>query len=744
MSSLRGPGWDTETFLIRPAKLAPELVCLSIAAWDGVWLYHVNDAYEPLTLYGKAAPPGRTAKEAFRWVLREPVSYGLNVAYDVAVCLAQWPDLFEEVFEAYDADKIIDVGLSQRLIDIAHGKLKAMQAAYGYSLASLERRLLKRDRSAQKEGPDIWRLRYRQLYNVPLSHWPTSATSYAVDDAIGAREVGQYQWDSEDRKYMKDSPAQARAALSLQFMMCWGVMTDEQKIKKLEEYAGDKYWELTDELVKPEHGGVVRGDDVIQRNLRWTKNIKAAKRRMVDVCREQDLPIKLTDTGYKKYIQYLKKNDSLDEEGEIPFEIVFNEEDIVNYASIDEDACRRTGDEILMAFSLRSQLHTVLYTHIEDLEKGIHTPIQPRYTTLVESGRTACSKSRTDDGKRTRSVTNGFQFQNPKRAYVWIPPGQKKPVPLFPPGIGIRECFVSRPGKFFADDDYSGLELCTGAQACKDLVGYSEMGDAMNKGLDPHLDFGATLMGISYNDALKRKHEKEVKGFRQLAKIFNFGAPGGLGKRGIVGFARGYGVVLTLEEAAQYKSDWLQKYSEWNDYFRWIRQHLELDLEMLDSDSETEAIARVVGTFAQLRVGRIRGRCKFTEACNTFFQGLGADVAKRGMWGVMKRCYTRVPGSVLYGVRPVGFIHDEILAEVDIELAHEQAYEMADVMVEEGNTLLPDYPVKCVPAISKYWCKEAEAIFDKNGRLQPYDLAREGRWQVYFDKNAEFRVSWDQ
>jgi hypothetical protein len=740
MTNLHGPGWDCETWLIRPGKLAPEMVCLSVAAWDGVWLYHRNDAYEPLTLLGTAAPPARTAKKAFRWVLRQPVSYGLNVAYDVAVCLALWPDLFEEVFEAYDNDRIIDVGLSQRLIDIAKGKLKFMQARWGYSLAGLEHRLLKRDRSGQKTGPDIWRLRYRELDDVPLKKWPREAADYAAEDAIGARDLGEYQWNSEDRKYLLDSPAQARAALSLQLMQCWGVMTDPEKIKILDTHAQEKYWNLSYKLAKPENDRLVRGTDVIQRNLQWTKDVKAAKRRMVQVCQEQGLSVKLTTTGYKKYVKYLKDN-GVEDDKVFPEEVLSGEE-IEKYASVDEDACRRTGDEILMDFSLRSQMHSIIRTHVEDLEKGVVTPIQPRYTVLVDSGRTACSKSRSDEGKRVRSSTNGFQFQNPKRAYTWIPPGEKKAVALFPPGVGIRECFISRPNKLFGDNDFSGLELCTGAQACKDLVGYSKLADALNAGLDPHLDFGATLMGISYNDALKNKHDKEVKFYRQLAKIFNFGAPGGLGKRGIVAFARGYGVILNEEQAKQYKSDWLFKYPEWNDYFNWIRSQLELDLEELDSDSETEAIARVVGTFEQLRVGRFRGRCKFTEACNTFFQGLGADVSKRAMWGVTKRCYMQVPGSVLYGVRPVGFIHDEILAEVDIDMAHEQAYEMAQVMCDEGNVLLPDVPVKCEPALSKHWCKEAEAVFDKSGRLQPYDLAREGRWEVYFDQHAEFRVNW--
>ena len=732
-------GFDCETWLIRPGQLAPPLVCLSLACWDSVWLYHVDPELspDPVPLFPtNVKPPARTAKEAFRWLLKQETAYGLNVAYDVAVCLALWPDMFPEVFAAYNEGRVVDVGLCQQLIDNAHGKLKTMQAIYGYSLMGLERRWLHKDRSAQKEGGTGWRLRYRELHNVPLSQWPPEAIEYAIEDAVGAREIGNAQWNSEDRGYMRDAPAQSRSALALQLMMCWGVKTDAPTIETLRKFSEEKYWKLSDELTKTENGALVRGMDVIKRNMRWTKDLVAARTRMLRICREQKLPLQLTDTGYKKYIKYLREKGAEDKEQEFKPEDLFSEEELLKYVAIDEDACTRTGDAVLMAFSLRSQLHTLIYTHVEDLLRGVETPIQPRYSTMVESGRTSCSK-----GERGKSPTNGFQFQNPKRAYLWTPPGEAKAVPLFPPGIGVRECFIARPGTLFADNDFSGLELCTGAQACIDLVGYSKLGDALNAGIDPHLDFGAALMGISYEEALSRKHEKEVKHHRQLAKIANFGLPGGLGVRGVIGFARGSGVMLTEDEAKELKSNWFSKYPEWRDYFTWIRNQLEMEIEA-DGDNEHDVRVNMRGAFEQLRVGRVRGRCRFTEASNTFFQGLGADVAKRALWAVAERCYSRVPGSTLYGVRPVGFIHDEILAEVDVEQAHEQAFEMAQVMVDAGNTLLPDVPVKCVPALSLHWCKDAEAVFNKGGRLQPYDLAREGKWDVYYDKNATAKVKW--
>jgi hypothetical protein len=687
---------------------------------------------------GTGPAPARTAREAFEYTLTTDPACGLNTAYDLGVCLREWPELFPLVFKTLDESRIIDVGLCQQLIDNAHGKLKFWNNTYGYSLQALERRLLGRDRREQKTAPNAWRLRYRELESVPLHQWPTEAVEYAIEDAVGSLEIFEAQWASNDQKYLRDAPAQQRAAFALHLLMCWGVMTDKEQIEKLRSVAEEKYWKLSDSLVD---GGLVRGNNVVQK-LRWTRDTKAAKQRMLEVCREAGLPVKLTDTGYKKWMKALE-GVPLEKRGQYSMELALSPEEILQYTSVDEDACKESGDEMLMEYSLRSQLHSVVNTHVPDLLKGTVTPIQPRYTTMLETGRTACSKSRSEDGKRKSfSPTNGFQFQNPKRAFLWIPPGQTQAVPLFLPGVGIRECFVARPGKLYADNDFSGLELHTGAQACLNLVGHSMLAEALNAGLDPHLDFAAGMMGISYEEAKSRKHEPEVKYHRQLAKVANFGLPGGLGWRGLLGFARGYGVKLTEVQAKKLIADWFDKYPEWHAYFRWIRDRLQVKL-VKDKDGN-ETIETTIGDFEQLYVGRIRGRCRYTEAANGFFQGLGADVAKLALYEVAKRCYSETEGSdgVLYGVRPVGFIHDEILAEVDEVLAHEQAFQMAEVMVREGNKLLPDVPVRCVPALSKRWCKEAEAVFNKEGRLQPYDLARDGKWVVFYDQGATERVKW--
>jgi DNA polymerase I-like protein with 3'-5' exonuclease and polymerase domains len=322
-------------------------------------------------------------------------------------------------------------------------------------------------------------------------------------------------------------------------------------------------------------------------------------------------------------------------------------------------------------------------------------------------------------------------MQNPKRDLDYLP-------------VGIRECFVARPGTLFADNDFSGLELCTVAQVCIEVVGESALADAINAGKDPHLMTAATLMGVSYEEVVHRKHDPIVKQYRQRSKVLNFGLPGGLGPEGLIAFARGYGLRLTLDEAKALKAQWLDALPEFKKYFTWVREQLNLsDQKDLQealaglSDIDEEQIEKYsltipTGSFAQLYVGRFRGRCRFTNGANTMFQGLGADGAKNAAWKVARRCYDKSLNSVLYGVRPVAFVHDEILAEVDEDHAHEQAFEMARVMVDACNVYLPDVPVKCAPALGKYWSKGLEGVFDTNGRLQPYDLAKAGKWKVFY------------
>jgi DNA polymerase-1 len=284
---------------------------------------------------------------------------------------------------------------------------------------------------------------------------------------------------------------------------------------------------------------------------------------------------------------------------------------------------------------------------------------------------------------------------------------------------GIRECFVPRPGNVFIQADYSGLELCTLAQACIDILGGSDLAEAINAGLDAHTAFAADILGISYEEGeRRRKLDKEsdpiAKAFddaRQTAKVANFGFPGGLGYEKLCLFARKtYNVVLTPSQAKDLKAAWFKKWPEMPYYF----QHVN---ELGDA-------------LEQLRSKRIRAGASYTAKCNSYFQGLGADAAKAAGWMVSKACYLgeapRPEGaandwrSPLYGCRIGNFVHDEIIGEAKLAIAAEAAEELSRLMVLGAQPWIPDIKLVAEPCLMSVWSKNAKTLRDEKGRLIPW------------------------
>ena len=116
----------------------------------------------------------------------------------------------------------------------------------------------------------------------------------------------------------------------------------------------------------------------------------------------------------------------------------------------------------------------------------------------------------------------------------------------------------------------------------------------------------------------------------------------------------------------------------------------------------------------------------WTDAANQHFQHLTAVGAKAAVYALARECYA-VEDSVLYqhDVRPVVFIHDEILAEVPAEqpAATECAKAMAEVMVTAMQTWMPVIPVKAEPCLMRCWYKDAEPVW-KDGLLLPWEPAQ--------------------
>jgi DNA polymerase I len=226
--------------------------------------------------------------------------------------------------------------------------------------------------------------------------------------------------------------------------------------------------------------------------------------------------------------------------------------------------------------------------------------------------------------------------------------------------------------------------------------------------MDPHLAMGARLLGMAYEDAEANKKRDDVKHARQLAKVANFGFPGGLGAPKLVAFAAKSGVTITEPFAKDLKKTWLEQWPEMRDFFGHVAG--------LTNNPEQ------LGTVVQLRSNRIRGGAHYTAACNTYFQGLGADATKHAGWLITKACYTDRT-SPLYGSRLVAFVHDEFLLETLEATAHEAAHELSRLMIVGANEWLPDVPFTEVePLLMRVWSKDAEPIYDAQGRLVPWSL----------------------
>jgi DNA polymerase I-like protein with 3'-5' exonuclease and polymerase domains len=288
---------------------------------------------------------------------------------------------------------------------------------------------------------------------------------------------------------------------------------------------------------------------------------------------------------------------------------------------------------------------------------------------------------------------------------------------------GIREAFVPRPGKVFAQCDYPTLELYTLAQCCFTLLGESALGDALNAGLDPHLWFAAKMQGVTYEVASARKKDAEIKRARQLAKAADFGFPGGMGvkkfvsatRKGVMNAARAEGLDpkqawadlgLDEERAKTLKAEWFEAFPEMPAWF-----------SRADSLGTTEDGR---GSVETLFTKRHRGLATYCARCNTPFQGLASDCAKRAGWLLAKAQYVE-PSSPLFNTRTVAFVHDEFIVEVpDDARAHDAAYELARLMMIGANEYLPDVPIpwsRMEPLLMRRWSKKAEPRFDMNGRL---------------------------
>lgn len=424
------------------------------------------------------------------------------------------------------------------------------------------------------------------------------------------------------------------------------------------------------------------------------------------------------------------------------------------------------GDVIAQLASFDARI--AQYEHYKDLGKlkdqeipvlqGTDV-IRGTYNILVKTGRVSCRKSSFYPSRNLQQVPRGFDVVDLDPEGKPILDANGRPVSV---RIEPRRCYKApTPGWVLISVDYSTLELCTLAQTVYREIGYSRLRDVINSGADPHTwlagqiaygsdqDFiGLSLAwGAQDHDArfrvferLKGGNKEQLSYFKQyrgLGKSGGLGLAGGLGPKKLIEYARKtFGVTIkSLEEAKNIKNIWLESFPEQREYQnRFIRERLRDERHSgLDSHGKKKERYAYFTPF-----GMYRSNTYWTESCNGYaLQSPSAIGGKLAVFNVSRACFDKSMNSVLYGVHPLVYVHDEIMLEApNDDLLHERAQEVSRIMVQCMKVICPDVTIKAEPSLMERWEKGAEPVYDDRERLQiwrpgvKYRVDEKGRYRT--------------
>lgn len=659
-------GWDFETHLIKPGMVAPRPVCMSV-------LPSTQERAEIL-LRPAIGPYLRDSLLA-----KDRTLVGHNTAYDLVCAMAEWEELARPIFDAVDEGRARCTFIRQCLLDVAAGEAEFRRVWHGQDL-----RVTKAGRALDDlvemyfnevlpKDPEV-RLGYGALDGIPIEEWPERFRTYVLRDA------------AEPVRVFRAQAARAAELAGRKDMEGVWVVEDGEDIPDERPQMRAALW------LQLMSAWGLRTDPEAVRELREGHERDQAERKrrllpsgMIRPDGSRDMKV-IQQRVLEAYLALGKEAPRTSPSRKFPD----------GQIKADTDTLVESGDEDLAALGESLSEAATVGTWLPWLELGTTTPICVGYNPIVESGRTSARKP---------------NIQNPPRKG------------------DIRACFRARDGYVYSFADYDTAELRALAQVCIWLIGWSDLGDALRGGLDPHLALAADILGISYEEALARYEagDPEVAEMRQLCKVANFGYPGGLGPEKFVMYAHGYDAKLKtlvdLRRSRQLRDAWFRRWREMRKFFECVSY-------AVGDDGN--------GAIQQFGSRRVRGGCNFTAGANTTFQGLVADGAKRAGWMLARECYLgdwmyeaegedelalRRAGkpSPLLGSRPVLFMHDEFGLEIpygDPRMASLAADRQARVQRLAMQSIIPDVPIKCGAAMMRRWHKGAKAVRE-GGLLVP-------------------------
>lgn len=687
---------DSETARFGPGNMAPLASC-----WAFAWREAGRVKTELLSHREGARKVMRLLVEAIdgKWTLTFQ-----NGPYDFAVLMAEYPEAIPLVRKALEAGAVHDTMHAEWLLDTALGLLRVewseekqeYKANKSYALENLARVYL-----GWPPYKDEWRLRYAELRDTPISMYPEGARVYPQKDVEATLLITEIQREQAARIAPHDPLVASlahvcRSYTALHIVACWGQELNPIDAEILYECMG-----IYTELFVPdlEKAGLVVRVKKGKKAGALTKK-KAPLQELVAKALVESAMVEREGAHWEDVLanpmDYLD-DDHLTDGGKSGNRQVKCSGDVLKaLAAFDGYRDRELAKLIKTegAFLEGEKLRTAFGAPMQLFGAG---PIHSRYG-WAETGRTTCSGG----SKRART---GFNIQQlprklPKELTMLI-------IERVGREIDVRSCITARPGWVLSSSDYSALEACTFAQACKWLVGYSELGDAINGGVDPHTLFATDLLHCSYEEALARVKAEDpiAAAARQRSKVGNFGFPGGMGWKKFLKYARAQGVVMTAAESKELHALYRKRWPEALDYFK------------LASNACENGETTIVGMVSQM----VRGGVNYTAWCNGNFQEQAAFGATTALWMMVMECYDETLGSVLFGSRINAFVHDEFIGEHPEDRAHEAAERIAEIGIEEMQAINPDVKISMEPALMKRWLKGAKTVRDEGGRLIPWE-----------------------
>ncbi|MGS0707330.1 DNA polymerase I [Acinetobacter sp. ANC 3781] len=217
-------------------------------------------------------------------------------------------------------------------------------------------------------------------------------------------------------------------------------------------------------------------------------------------------------------------------------------------------------------------------------------------------------------------------------------------------GRQIRKAFVAPAGRVLLAADYSQIELRLMAHLSQDEA----LVDAFNHGQDVHRRTAAEVLGIVLEDVTNDQ--------RRQAKAVNFGLLYGMSEFGLI---RQLG--FTRQESQDYIKQYFHRYPGIYEYMQRTRQ-----IALEQGFVETIFGRRLYTPDIDARNMMVRKGAE-RAAINAPLQGSAADIIKMAMVEVDKMLPKDQAKMLLQ-------VHDELVFEVDADIADELAPKLAEVM----------------------------------------------------------------